>query len=140
VSARPIVLGAAAALAFAALWVGLTALTGNTYHLAPLVVAAVPGWMLRLWHEAAGQPLAEDAEAHAVGAVVATGVSAVALGWIAIAAGGSAPTATILSDQPAGVPGEIVFFMALGLFIAARNVARAACKRRPWAALRRARD
>lgn len=43
-----VVAGAGAALAIATLWVGLTALTGKTYHLAPAITAWVTGLIVSL--------------------------------------------------------------------------------------------
>lgn len=129
-SGRPLVMGAALALLFAAAWVALAAATGKTYHVAPLVIAAAPGWTLRWWHEAAERELSSDLVARVAVLIALMGAAGVAAGTLAILATGTHPTATILPDQPGGVAGEIAFFAALGLFVSARNVTRASCARR----------
>lgn len=98
--------GFAAALALAGAWVGLTAATGSTYHLAPLIVAAAPAVLARA-AEAAVSPIA---------AVVA-GAIAAAAGWVAIVIAGVEPTATVIADQPGGVAGEVVVAGIVGLAI-----------------------
>jgi hypothetical protein len=128
-STRPLILGAALALLSAAAWVALTAVTGKTYHVAPLVVAAAPGWVLRWWHEAEGRELPSGASALTSVLVAVIGAASVAAGSLAILATGTHLSATIIPDQPGGVVGETVFFSALGLFVSARSVARAGCAR-----------
>lgn len=128
-SARPLVMGAALALLFAAAWVALTAATGKTYHAAPLVVAAAPGWTLCWWHEAAERELSPDVVARTAVLVALVGAAGVAAGALAIFGTGTHPSATILPDQPGGVTGETAFFAALGLFVSARSVTRASCAR-----------
>lgn len=99
--------GVAAAAGLAVLWIGLTALTGKTYHLAPLLTALAPGLSARLFGAARrSYPLA--AAAALVGAAVA------ALGWGIIVAAEIEATATIVGDQPGGVGGEVVVAIALG--------------------------
>lgn len=97
-------LSLAAGIPLAALWIGLTASTGKTYHLAPLLVGAAPGAVSRRLGVRAG------------GAIWA-GVASVGVAWLAIVAAGVEPSATIFERQPGGVPAEVVVFAALGLVI-----------------------
>lgn len=87
-------------------WVGLTAATGKTYHVAPLLAAAAPGFLLR------GHPRWR-------GPALVIGAIAVAGGWLLIVLAGIAPTATIVQGQPGGVGGEVIAFAALGLAVGA---------------------
>lgn len=129
-SRRPLLLGAALALLFSAAWVALTAVSGKTYHLAPLLIAATPGWVLRWAHEADEKPLPEAFVPSRLVAVTGISVVAVASGWLAVRAGGADPGVTIVPDLPGGTTGEAIAFTLLGLFVAARSVSRAACRRR----------
>ena len=96
----------AVAVSIDAAWVLLTAATGKTYHLAPLLAATAPGFVMR----ARPRPRLP---------ALAIGVIGVAVGWLLIVLSGIAPTATIVDGQPGGVAGEVVAFAALGLAIGA---------------------
>lgn len=99
-------LGAAAAVVAVAVWVVLTARSGVTYHLFPLVIAASVGFMSRL----SGAPLRPlEAAASAAG-----GLLAVIVGWLALVVLDEAPTATFIANQPGGVAGETAIFALLG--------------------------
>lgn len=100
-------IGLAAAAGIVVLWVGLTALTGNTYHLAPLLAALAPGLSVRLLDAARrSYPLAA--------AAALLGASVSALAWGLIVAWGIEPTATIVSNQPGGVTGEVLVGILIG--------------------------
>ncbi len=99
-------LGAAAADVAVTVWVVLTARSGVTYHLFPLVIAASVGFMSRL----SGAPLRPLEAA----AATAGGLLAVAAGWLALVILDETPTATFIADQPGGVPGETAIFALLG--------------------------
>jgi hypothetical protein len=116
----PRLAGLAVALSFACLtaiaWVALTATTGKTYHLAPLVIAAAPALLLR----ADGRRLARGAAA----LLAAAGVLTTALAWTVIVASGEEPAATLLPDQPGGVAGEVIVGAlagAIGAYLAVRK-------------------
>jgi hypothetical protein len=96
----------AAGVPVAALWIALTSLTGKTYHLAPLLVAAAPGIV-------AGR--GPGSRRHATWAGAAT----MAAGWLVIVVAGIEPTATIVDHQPGGVPLETALLGALGAAIGA---------------------
>jgi hypothetical protein len=96
----------AAGVPIAALWIALTALTGKTYHLAPLLVAAAPGILARS---------SPRLRRRATWAGVATTLAA----WLVIAAAGLEPSATIIEHQPGGVALETAVFGALGAAIGA---------------------
>jgi hypothetical protein len=102
--------GAAAAvivaLAVDGAWVLLTAATGKTYHLAPLIAAAAPGVLLR-GREDRRRP------------TLAIAALAVAIGWTVIVVTGVEPSATILPGQPGGVTGEVVSFGLVGIAVSA---------------------
>jgi hypothetical protein len=95
-----------AGVPIAALWIALTALTGKTYHLAPLLVAAAPGILAR-----SGPRLRRRA--------TWSGVATTLAAWLVIAAAGLEPSATIIEHQPGGVPLETAAFGALGAAIGA---------------------
>lgn len=120
---KVVLLGLAAALAVAGLWIALTAATGKTYHLAPVVAAAVPALVAGVFSntELAGRSTA---------LAVAAGLAAVAIGWVLIEALGITPTATVLEAQPGGVHGEVVVGALLGAVGAALYLARRALLRR----------
>ncbi len=99
--------GVAVAALFAAVFVVLTANTGTTYHLFPLVIAAAPGALPRLLRDV---PLSRRAGAVAV----ALGALAVAAAWITLVALDEMPRAVLFSGQPGGVEGEFVLFGLLG--------------------------
>ena len=103
-------LSVAAALVATAIWVALTARTGVTYHLFPFVIVAGAGFLAR----PGGAPL-RRMEAVASAAV---GLAAVALGWVALVALHETPSATFVTDQPGGVPGEVAVIAALGAVFA----------------------
>lgn len=109
---RQLVIGLLTAAGIVVVWIGLTGLTGKTYHFAPLIAALAPGLSVRLLGSARGSyPLA--AEAALVGAAIA------ALGWALIVAWGIEPTATIVGEQPGGVAGEVLAGIAIGAVIGA---------------------
>jgi hypothetical protein len=104
--------GFAGALAVGALWVGLTAWTGTTYHLAPILAAAMPGVVIR-----ARESL--QAPSWTTLASFVLGVAAVAASWLAIVALDIEPTATIVEDQPGGVLGEVAAGALIGAILGA---------------------
>jgi len=116
---RVAIAAAAAPLVIAAGWVGLTAWTGKTYHLAPLLAAAAPGYLARF----AGWP---SRSRGAVLALVALGGVAVAGGWSVIVAAGIEPTATLVPGQPGGVPLEVAIIGLLGALLGIRQLGREA--------------
>ncbi len=99
--------GVGGAAVAAVLFVLLTANTGTTYHLFPLVIAAAPGVLPRLIFD---RPL------NARQGTLATllGIVAVGVAWGALELLGEMPSATLLSDQPGGVRGEFAVFGILG--------------------------
>ena len=99
--------GVAVAALFAAIFVVLTANTGTTYHLFPLVIAAAPGALPRLLRDV---PLSSRAGTVAM----ALGVLAVAVAWITLVALDEMPRAVLFAGQPGGVGGEFVVFGLLG--------------------------
>ncbi len=99
--------GVAMAALFAAIFVVLTANTGTTYHLFPLLIAAAPGALPRLLQDV---PLSSRA-----GTVAMTlGAVAVVVAWITLVALDEMPHTTLIGDQPGGVEGEFVVFGLLG--------------------------
>ena len=110
-----VALVAAVSAVIAAAWVGLTAWTGTTYHLAPLLAAAAPGYVAR----SAGWP---SRSRGAVLAVVALAGVAVAGGWAVIVAAGIEPTATLVHGQPGGVPAEVAVAALLGALLGIRQL------------------
>jgi hypothetical protein len=102
----PQLAGAAAAVAVAAAWVLLTAVTAKTYHLAPVIVAAAPGLMLRLQER--GAPRQALLAAALGGAIALSG------GLIIVVADFDLGS-TIIRDQPGGVTGEVVTGALIGL-------------------------
>jgi hypothetical protein len=105
-ASRPAPLVLLAGVPFAALWVGLTAQTGKTYHVAPLLVAAAPGVLAR------GVGVSPPA-------AVTAGLVTFAAGWLAILAAGIEPSATLFAHQPGGVAVETLAFGALGAAVGA---------------------
>jgi hypothetical protein len=99
--------GVGAAEVAAVVFVLLTVNTGTTYHLFPMVIAAVPGVIPRLVFD---QPLNPRQGTLAT----LLGVAAVAAAWGLIEVLEEMPTATLLSDQPGGVRGEFALFGVLG--------------------------
>jgi len=99
--------GVVAAAAAAAVFVLLTVRTGTTYHLFPLVIAGAPGVIPRLVFD---RPL--DARQGTLATLL--GVAAVAIAWGALELVDEVPSATLLSDQPGGVRGELALFGVLG--------------------------
>jgi uncharacterized membrane protein AbrB (regulator of aidB expression) len=119
-----LVAGAAFALALAALWVLLTALTGKTYHLAPGLIAWAPGLTFGLLRPELTDGATRRARLGMAAIASTVGLVAVAAGWTVIAVEGIAPTATVFAAQPGGVGGEIVLAALLGALLGARRVAR----------------
>lgn len=101
--------GVAVAAIFAAIFVVLTANTGTTYHLFPLVIAAAPGVLPRLLQDV---PLSSRAGTVAM----MLGATAVVVAWITLVALDEMPHVTLIGDQPGGVEGEFVVFGLLGAF------------------------
>ena len=101
------ILGAAVA---AAVFVVLTAATGTTYHLFPLLIGFVPGGLPRLLSERPISP--REGTIATVAGLVAVGVA-----WLALVILDEMPTATLIADQPGGVPGEFVLFGVLGAIV-----------------------
>ena len=89
--------GAAYMLGATALWVVLALSTDRTYHLAPVIIAAVPGVIARVSEREVSWPLA-----------VIPGLIAVAIGWAVIVAADAEPTTTLIEDQWGGVTGEVI--------------------------------
>jgi hypothetical protein len=87
-------------------WLLLTRATGKTYHLAPLLVGAAPGVLLR--RRPSGRLLG-----------LAIGTAAVAIGWAALVLSGIEPSATIVHAQPGGVAGEVAVLGLIGLAVGA---------------------
>jgi hypothetical protein len=96
------------ALAATAAWVALTAATGKTYHLAPIVIAAAPGIAARATEREVSWTVA-----------AATGLAAVAAGWAVIVAADIEPSAMLVEGQPGGVEGEVVVGALIGAAISA---------------------
>lgn len=117
-------LGAAlAGLPVAALWVVLTAATGKTYHLAPLIAAALPGVLAAA--QAAPRGAAGRSPRRTAALAAVAGGLAVAAGWAAIVAAEIEPTATLVAEQPGGVTGEVVAGAIAGAAAGAAFVMRA---------------
>jgi len=97
-----------AGVPLAVLWVGLTALDGRTYHLAPALVAAAPAIAARFLGLPAGRG----------GPVAATlalaGVITVLAAWGLLELAGILPTATLWRGQPGGVRAEIAVATVVG--------------------------
>ncbi len=110
----PVLGGATAALAVAALWVVLTAWTGRTFHFYPAIVAAVPVFLVR---RVAGGPIARPV---LLGLLVA-GLGAVVTGWLLLSVLDVRPTATFVHGQWGGVELEVVAFAMLGAGLAIRT-------------------
>ena len=105
-------LGTAAAALAATIFVALTAATGATYHLFPLVIAAAPALLPRLLF---ARPLTPGRTRLAA----ALGLAAVAAAWLALVLLHQMPRTTFFEGQPGGVPGEFVAFGLLGALAAA---------------------
>ncbi len=90
------------------LWLGLTALDGRTYHLAPALIAAAPAIAARLL----GLP-ADRGGVVAVTLALA-GITTVLAAWGLLELAGILPTATLWAGQPGGVRAEIAVSAALG--------------------------
>jgi hypothetical protein len=111
----------------AALWIGLTALVGRTYHLAPALVAAAPGVVARLL----GLSVVGGG---AVGASVAVAGAMTALGaWGFLELAGLSTTATLWLGLPGGVRAEIVLAIGLGAFGGVLAIGARARRGRPRA-------
>ena len=92
----------------AVLWIGLTALDGRTYHLAPALVAAAPGITARLLGLSV-------VGAGIVGAsLVAAGVMTALGAWGVLELTGLSTTATLWPGLPGGVRAEIAGAIGLG--------------------------
>lgn len=106
-----LLLGLAAGVATVGIWVALTARTGNTYHLAPVVATLAPAGVARL----------RDLRASMSGALVlvALGLAVTAVGWASIELVGVEPSATFVADQPGGVTGEVIGGALAGAALAA---------------------
>lgn len=108
----------AVAAVLAAAWVGLTMQTGLTYHLAPGLIAAVPGYVLA-W--STDRPLSRPT----VFVAVLGGLALVGAGWTVLEFRDAMPTATFVDNQSGGVRGEMVVFALLGAGLATRAMLRA---------------
>lgn len=104
-------------------WVALTALTGKTYHLAPLIAAAAPAVVV-------GARWGSERPGRSAALASALGLSAVAAGWAAMTALGITPAATIVDDQPGGVSGEVAIGALLGAALGALHPVRRMLGRR----------
>jgi hypothetical protein len=102
-----IVIGGAGAAIAAAVFVVLTASTGKTHHLFPLLIRFAPGGLPRLLSD---QPLGSR---ESVIAIVA-GALLVVVTRLVLVVLDEMPTAMLVSDQPRGVSGEFVLFGGLG--------------------------
>lgn len=103
-------LGVAGALVAAAIFVVLTAATGTTYHLFPLLIGFLPAGLPRVLAE---RPInRRDATI-----AMAIGIAAVGAVWLSLEVMDEMPTATLISDQPGGVAGEFALFGILGALI-----------------------
>lgn len=109
-AAANVTVGIVAAVAASAGFVVLTASTGTTYHLFPLLIGFMPGGLPRVLAE---RPISRR---DGVLAII-TGVVAVGAAWLALELLDEMPAATFFSDQPGGVPGEFVLFGVLGALI-----------------------
>lgn len=98
--------GAAFVVGATAVWVALTLATSQTYHLAPVVIAAAPGVIARVAERRISWPLA-----------VIPGLIAVAVGWAVIVAADAEPTATLIENQLGGVEGEVIAGALVGAVI-----------------------
>lgn len=112
-----VTLATALAALLAGAWVLLTAATGKTYHLAPLLAAAAPAAVVFTQGDGRLPP---------AWLVAAIGLAAAAAGWLVILAAGIKPTATFVPGQPGGVWLEVagggLFGAAVaGLLVAARR-------------------
>ncbi len=110
VPSRQLITGAAVALAIATAWIALTAASGKAYHLAPVMAAAAPGFVVMAGRRAA-RPSALS--------VALTGLGAVGVGWLFVFAAGIEPTVTVLPRQPGGVPAEVVLGAVFGAALGA---------------------
>jgi hypothetical protein len=120
-----LVAGGAAALAVAALWVALTAATGKTYHLAPPVIAWLPGLAVSVArrNSSGGAPPPGGLRLGLIAS--ALGFAIVVVGWVTISVAGITPSATVFHGQPGGVPGEVAATTFVGALLGTRRVARA---------------
>ena len=92
--------GGAVAVVVVVAWVALTAATGKTYHLAPLLAALAPGVFARAMLGRLGW---------AVGLVAGLLGFAIALGgWGIIVSLDERPSALLFDGQPGGVFGEVL--------------------------------
>ena len=127
---RPLMVGTAGALAVSALWVGLTALTGKTYHLAPGVAAWAPGLTVRVMIADRIDDLSRRGRWKLGLIASALGLAAVGVGRSAIALAGIEPSATLFAHQPGGVSGEFALTAFVGALLGARRLIRAPKPRR----------
>jgi len=105
-----IVGGALAAFAAAAIFVVLTARTGTTYHLFPLLIAFLPAGLPRVIVER--QLGSREATIAAV-----IGLFAMGGAWLALALLDEMPGATLIADQAGGVGGEFALFGIAGALL-----------------------
>ena len=89
-------------------WIGLTAATGKTYHLAPLLGALAPALTLRA---VAGERVGVGAG----GALGGVGAGLMLAAWGIIVALGIEPDATLAEGIPGDVFGEVVIGAAIGV-------------------------
>jgi hypothetical protein len=109
-----------AGVPLAVLWLGLTALDGRTYHVAPALVAAAPAIAARLLGLPAGRggPVAAS--------LALAGIATVLAAWALLELAGIVPSATLWVGQPGGVRAEIAVASALGALAGALGSARLA--------------
>ena len=105
-----IVIGVLGAAVAAAIFIVLTASTGTTYHLFPLLIGFVPGGLPRVL---ADRPISPREGTMATVA----GILAVGAAWLVLVILDEMPAATLIADQPGGVGGEFVLFGVLGAIV-----------------------
>lgn len=106
----PAVVGLAVVAVVTAIWVALTAATGQAYHLFPLVIGAAGAAAARY-----ASPSAMRAPEGIVTA--AAGLVGVGSGWLVLRLVDRWPSATFLEDQPGGLGAETIVFAVAGALI-----------------------
>ena len=102
--------GVGVAIVVVVVWVGLTAATGKTYHLASLLATVAPGLLARTMAGKLGW---------AVGLIGAQlGFMIALVGWGIIVTIDEEPTAVLFAGQPGGVFGEVLGGALIGGAIA----------------------
>ena len=104
--------GVLASIVAAVIFVALTARTGTTYHLFPVLIAFLATGLPRVLTEL---PIGRrDAT---FGSVL--GVVVVVAAWRALELLDDMPSATLIAGQPGGVPGEFLLSGVLGALVGA---------------------